>query len=86
MQGEEEDSSLFRVEPAVQQVFDDLTDSSLNRVDVFEAGQEEGCGRELGGAMKILDNGALAVVIVTKLLIAKGRRSALRSVLLCVLA
>ncbi|MFY9844861.1 MAG: hypothetical protein WAK23_17250, partial [Terriglobales bacterium] len=86
LQGVEEDSSFFRVEPAVQQVFEDLTDCSLNRVGVFEEGQEEGCGRELGGAREILDHGALAVVIVTKLLIAKGGRSAWRSVLLCMLA
>ena len=64
----------------------DLTNRPLDRVGVFKKGQEERRWREWGGAGKILDNGALAVVIVTKLPIAKGGRSALRSVRLDVLA
>jgi hypothetical protein len=70
----------------MQQVFADLTKSSLNRVGVFELGQEEGRGRELGGAAGILYQGAATIVKVTKLLIAKGGRPALRSVLFYVLA
>jgi hypothetical protein len=80
LQGVEQDSSLFRVEPAVQQMFADLTKRSLDRVGVFEEGQEERRGRERGRAGKILENGALAVVIVTELLVAEGWRSALRFV------
>jgi hypothetical protein len=64
----------------VQQVIADLTKRSLDRIGIFEEGQEERRGRERGGAGKILENGALAMVVVTKLPIAKGGRSALRSV------
>src|SRR5208282_1095907 len=80
LHGVEQDSSLFRVEPAVQQVIADLTKRSLDRIGIFEEGQEERRGRERGGPGKILENGALAIVIVTELLVAEGGRSALRSV------
>ena len=61
-------------------MFADLTKRSLNRVGVFKERQEERRGRERGRAGRILEDGALAMVIVTKLPIAKGGRSALRSV------
>jgi len=83
LDGVEQDSSLFRVEPAVQQVLADLRKRSLDRVRVFEAGQEERRGRELCGAADTLYQGAATIVKVTKLLIAKGGRAALRSVLFC---
>jgi len=86
LDGVEQDSSLFRVEPAVQQVLADLRKRSLDRVRVVEAGQEERRGRELGGAAAILYQGAATIVKVTKLLIAKSGRAALRSVLFYVLA
>jgi len=86
LQGVEQDSSLFRVEPALQQMVADLTKSSLNRVGVFEDGQEERRGRELGGAAGVLYQGAATIVKVTKLLIAQGGRSALQSVGFDVLA
>jgi hypothetical protein len=86
LDGVEQDSSLFRVEPAVQQILADLRKRSLDRVRVVEAGQEERRGRELGGAAAILYQGAATIVKVTKLLIAKSGRAALRSVLFYVLA
>jgi len=86
LDGVEQDSSLFRVEPAVQQVLADLRKRSLDRVRVVEAGQKERRGRELGGAAAISYQGAATIVKVTKLLIAKGGRTALRSVLFYVLA
>ena len=86
LDGVEQDSSLFRVEPAVQQILADLSNRSLDRVGVVEAGQEERRGRELGGAAAILYQGAATIVKVTKLLIAKSGRAALRSVLFYVLA
>jgi hypothetical protein len=70
----------------MQQMFADFTEPSLDRVGVFEEGQKERRGRELGGAAGILYQGAAAIVKVTKLLIAKGGRPALRSVLFYLLA
>jgi hypothetical protein len=67
-------------------MFADLTKRSLDGVGVFEEGQEERRGREGGRAERILDDGALALVIVTELVVAKCGRPALRSVLFCVLA
>jgi len=64
----------------MQQMFADLTKRSLDGVGVFKEGQEERRGRELGGAAGILYQGAATVVKVTKLLIAKGGRPALRSI------
>jgi len=86
LQGVEQDPSFFRVEPAVQQMLADLTECSLDRVGVFEEGQEERRGREPGGAADILYQGAATIVKVTKLLVAEGWRSALRSILFYVLA
>jgi hypothetical protein len=86
LNGVEQDSSLFRVEPAVQQILADLSKRSLDRVRVFEAGQEKRRGRVLRGAADILYQGAATIVKVTKLQIAKGGRPALRSVFFYVLA
>ena len=85
LDGVEQDSSLFRVEPAVQQVLADLRKRSLDRVRVVEAGQEERCGRVQGGAAGILYQGAATIVKVTKLRDCEEResRTAIRS-FLCV--
>src|SRR5579859_980855 len=64
----------------------DLAERSLDRVAVVQGGQEEGRGRKRGGAVNTRKQGAATMVKVTELMIAKGGRSARRSVLFYVLA
>jgi hypothetical protein len=86
LQSVEQLAGLFRVETAVQQMLADFAKRLLDRVGIFEEGQEKGRGREPSRTVDILYEGAAAIVKVAKLPIAKGGRSALRSVLLDVLA
>jgi hypothetical protein len=80
LQGVEHNSSLFRIEPPVQQVFADLRDGCLDRGGVLKDRQvEESGGIGCGGADVEL-HGTTPLVEVAKLLIAQGGRTALRSV------
>lgn len=80
LHGIEQNSSLFRVEPAVQQVFADLRDGCLNRGGVLQDRQVEERGRLGCGSAYVELYCATPLVEVAKLLITQGWRTALCSI------